>query len=250
MGGLWKSATVLGRRWNDLSVQDGGEKENWDEKHPGEHLCPRAKTGILPKDSSVRSAVVLNPGFRITLTQLVSYYLSWVIPVGRTEASNTAAKCLQNAENVVCMNAQLGRYGSTRVRKRARNLQQADPWRPSATALSVCAFCPLLPFCAPKPKADADVLAETCTSKACRADQKPTSHSQFSLLIMACAVRVNHIVVSRIYLYLFLKFHKDFFTRLANSKHLVKAFGSIRLNNWNEEPLLEEVGDLVTAGPG
>lgn len=126
-------------------------------------------------------------------------------------------------QNMVCMGAQLGHCISAGVRKRARNLQQANPRRTSATALSVSIFCPLLPFCAPKAKVDLDVLAETCTSKACRADQKPTSHSQFSLPIMACAIRVNHIVICCIYLYLFLKFHKAYFTRLANSKHLFKA---------------------------
>lgn len=126
-------------------------------------------------------------------------------------------------QNMVCMSTQLGCYVSRRVRKCVRNLQQANPRRTSATALSVSVFCPLLPFCAPKPKVDVDVLAETCTRKACRADQKPTSHSQFSLLIMACTIRVNHIIICHTYLCLFLKLHKAYFTRLANSKHLFKA---------------------------
>lgn len=93
------------------------------------------------------------------------------------------------------------------------------------------------------------MLVETLC-KSCRADQKPTAHSQFSLLIMACAIRMNHSVVCQIYLHLFLKFHKACFTRLANSKHLFKALLLLLLPQAlqeNQDLLLKEAGDQVTA---
>lgn len=67
------------------------------------------------------------------------------------------------------------------------------------------------------------MLAETCASTACRAGQKPTSPSQLSLLIMACATRANHIIIHHIYSSLLLTFHKACFTRLPDSGHLAKA---------------------------
>lgn len=135
---------------------------------------------------------------------------------------------------------------SVAATKHAGNLQQADPRKTSATIPAVCVVlsCPCV-----LPKVGAHVLVETLC-KSCRAGQKPTTHSQFSLLIVACAIRMNHSVVCQIYLHLFLKFHKACFTRLGNSKHLFEALLLLMLPQAlqeNQDSLLKEVGDQVTA---
>lgn len=135
---------------------------------------------------------------------------------------------------------------SVAATKHAGNLQQADPRKASATIPAVCVVlsCPCV-----LPKVGAHVLVETLC-KSCRAGQKPTTHSQFSLLIVACAIRMNHSVVCQIYLHLFLKFHKACFTRLGNSKHLFEALLLLMLPQAlqeNQDSLLKEVGDQVTA---
>lgn len=82
---------------------------------------------------------------------------------------------------------------SVAATKHAGNLQRADPRETSATAPAVVLSCPCVLL-----KVGVDVLVETLC-KSCRADQKPTPHSQFSLLIMACAIRMNHSVICQTY---------------------------------------------------
>ena len=153
----------------------------------------------------------------------------------------TQRMCFKALLQKTCLISVLSSVAAT---KRAGNLQQADPRTATPPAVCVVLSCPCV-----LPKVGADVLVETLC-KSCRADQKPTAHSQFSLLIMACAIRMNHSVVCQIYLGLFLKFHKACFTRLTNSKHLFKALLLLLLPQAlreNQDSLLKEVGDRVPA---
>lgn len=93
------------------------------------------------------------------------------------------------------------------------------------------------------------MLVETCANMACRADQKPASHSQLSLLIMACATGVNHIIIPWIYSYSWSSIKPALPACLIQSiwpKHCC-CISSKRLNKEKEDQLLERLGNPVAA---
>lgn len=159
----------------------------------------------------VQSAVVLNPCLGTAGLTLSELSHSSVVP--------SALQGLFEEQGLCGCPAWQRLAGIT---KHTRKPQQANPGGLQLLH-RLPAFSVLLPFCAPSPERDGSVLAGTCASTACRADQKPTSPSQLSLLIMACATGANHIVIRGIYSSLLLIFHKACFTRLPNSRHLAKA---------------------------
>lgn len=168
MGGLGKLViavmqTVLGRRWNNLSIQSSVPRMEVKKR-----TRMRASLVIISvlmqspvsrlKFHSVQSAVVLNPCFRITLTQLVSYYLSWVIPgVIPSPLIQQISAFKMLFQSMAFMSAQLSGYVSTGVGKCARNLQQASCRRTSAPLLS---FSSVL-ACALYPKVDHRITGTT-----------------------------------------------------------------------------------------
>lgn len=165
----------------------------------------------------------LNPRARVTLPQLVASYPSRAAPVGPTESPGAAPRCFRTLLPKRRLVPAL-RLVAVFQQQLESTLRISSKQIPGGVELLQCLpLFSVLPCPSALPAVHTDVLVETHTSEACGADQKPTSRSQFSRLIMACATRANHTVVCWVYWYLFLKFHEAGFTRLTNSKHLFKA---------------------------
>lgn len=172
--------------------QDGDEKGG---ENPGDHLCPHAETGALPEVLSCPKCCCAESLSWCSWGRIIQAESFLRGTKCSCRAGKDSPKAVSRAWGVwVPSLAEISRNYKAHWKSTARN-----PRRASAPAPSVCIFCPLLPCCAPSPKGDGNVLAETCANTACRAGQKPASHSQLSLLIMACATGANHVVIRRIY---------------------------------------------------
>lgn len=169
-----------------------------DESSPGDPLILSVFMQRLTSHPSFHSG--LNPRARVTLPKQVASYPSRAAPVGHTESPGGAPKCFRTPLPKRCFVSALSLVAVFQQQLESM-LKISSKQIPGGVELLQClSLFSVLPCPSALPEVHIDVLVETHTGEACRADQKPTSCSQFSWLIMACAIRANHTVVCRLYL--------------------------------------------------
>lgn len=186
---------VFGRGWRDLSLQSGV------------HRVVMKKEGRIPVTISVLmqrlvSCLMFCPVQSAKSLPGCSWgHITQAEPFLRgTECSERAGKGSPRAVPrawCVCLGAHPGR--DQQELQSTLEIHSKQPQEGFSSCTVCLCFLSSPALCAPSPEGDVNVLAEICANTACRADQKPASHSQLSLLIVACATGANHIIIRWIY---------------------------------------------------